>query len=159
MRQTHLIHWKALLMSLAISVGAGAVSARLAGDSMQVYGALASPPLAPPGVVFPIVWTALYLLMGLSAYLVWQAASPWRRTALALYAMQLIVNALWSPVFFGHRAYLIAFVLLVMLLLLLTGMMLVFYKVSKTAAVLQLPYWLWVMFAGYLNLGFYWLNR
>ena len=150
---------KALIISLAISLGAGALSGFLAGDSMGLYQNLEQPPLSPPGWIFPVVWTILYTLMGISAYLIYTSDSPGRNSALRIYAIQLAVNFLWSFIFFNKQMYLLAFIWLVLLWVLILMMIKSFSKINKTAAYLQIPYLIWVTFAGYLNLGVYLLNR
>lgn len=159
MRKALAIKWKPLLGSLLLALGAGLVSAWITGDSRQVYGTLVRPPLAPPAVVFPIVWTALFLLMGVSAHLVYTAAAADKKAALAIYAAQLAVNALWSPIFFKLKLFLFAFIWLVLLWGLVVWMIGRFYQIHKAAAWLQIPYLLWLSFAGYLNWAIYILNR
>lgn len=150
---------KALIVSILISVGVGAAAALLSGNSMDVYQNLVQPPLSPPGWLFPVVWTILYILMGISAYLIYVSDSPYKNSALKIYAAQLAVNFLWTIIFFNLEMYLFAFLWLLLLLVLIILMIRSFAKISKTAAYLQLPYLLWVIFAGYLNLGIYLLNR
>lgn len=150
---------KALIVSILISVGVGAAAALFSGNSMDVYQNLVQPPLSPPGWLFPVVWTILYILMGISAYLIYVSDSPYKNPALKIYAAQLAVNFLWTIIFFNLEMYLFAFLWLLLLLVLIILMIRSFAKISKTAAYLQLPYLLWVIFAGYLNLGIYLLNR
>lgn len=89
----HKINWKALLLSLLISVGSGQLSGLLTSGSMEIYiNDVVKPPLSPPGAVFPIVWTVLFILMGISAYIVYMTISPYRRRAISLYIAQLIFN-------------------------------------------------------------------
>ena len=127
---------------------------------MSDYESLIKPSLSPPGWVFPIVWTILYILMGVSAYLVWTSEKSGKRNiALGAYAVQLALNFIWTIVFFGFDAYLAAFAILVMLWLAILFMILAFYGVNKAAAYLQIPYLLWVTFAGYLNLAIWLLNK
>nr|WP_308415457.1 TspO/MBR family protein [Sporanaerobium hydrogeniformans] len=97
------INWKSLIISLVISLGIGFFAGFLTQNSMEVFEALKKPPLAPPGLVFPIVWTILYSLMGISAYLVYEAEAPQRtkEKALSIYGFQLLFNFLWSIVFFN----------------------------------------------------------
>lgn len=159
MAKTFGVKWKPLLISIVIALGAGALSAWLSGDNMSVYQTLKLPPLAPPGIVFPIVWTVLYILMGISAYLIYQSISENKKSALIVYVIQLFLNALWSPIFFRMEAYLFAFVWLVVLWVFILIMIIKFYPINKTAALLQIPYLLWVTFAGYLNFAIYLLNR
>ncbi len=148
-------------IGIAIPVAVGLLSAFLTKDSMDIYKSIIKPPLAPPGILFPIVWSILYVLMGISSVLVYNADASKRekRQAFLLYALQLIANFFWSILFFNKRLFLASFVLLLVLWLLIIAMISRFYKISKAAAWLQVPYLLWVTFAGYLNLVIYLLNR
>lgn len=116
---------------------------------------LEQPPLSPPGWIFPVVWSVLYLLMGISAAMVRLKGG---REKLWIFWGQLAVNFLWSIFFFGRQWYFFSFAWLVLLFVLVAGMILSFRKVSPKAAALQLPYLLWLAFAGYLNLGVALLN-
>lgn len=142
---------KQLLLSIAIALAAGGLSALLSGDTAGAYAVLPKPSLAPPGFVFPLVWTVLYTLMGVSAYLVFRSDSPQKSKALAVYALQLLVNILWPLFFFRFQAYGFAFAWLLLLLGLVVWMIRLFYSIRPAAALLQLPYLLWLVFAGYLN--------
>ncbi len=153
------ISYKPLLISLAISLGAGGLSALITGNSTQIYPTLNRPPLSPPGVVFPIVWSILYVLLGIAAYLIYITKAEGTRRALTVYGIQLLVNVCWSPLFFRAQAFLPAFMWLVLLWLLIAATLVVFYRIKKAAAALLLPYFIWVTFAGYLNLGIFLLNR
>ena len=152
---------KALIISLLISLGVGALSGFLTKDSMKTFESLVKPALSPPGFIFPIVWTLLFILMGVSAYLVWTSDAPriQKQRALAVYGVQLAINFLWSIIFFNLDAYLFAFVWLLLLWLMIILMIYLFKKISRPAAYLQIPYLLWVSFAGYLNLAIYLLNK
>lgn len=142
---------KALVISLIISLGVGAISGFLTRNSMELYNQLIIPKLAPPGFVFPIVWTILYTLMGISAYLVYISDSPYKRKALLTYAVQLMLNFIWPIIFFNFQLYFPAFFVLLLLLIFILLMIRNFYKVSPIAAYLQIPYLLWSLFAAYLN--------
>lgn len=150
---------KGLIVSILISIGVGALAGLLTRGGMESYYALRQPPLSPPGWLFPIVWTILYILMGISAYLIYRSNSPYRMVALKIYAVQLAVNFFWSIIFFNMEMYLFSFLWLLLLLVLIILMIRIFSKINKTAACLQIPYLIWVIFAGYLNLGIYLLNR
>lgn len=141
------------ILSLAVSCGivwgAAGISYLLTGrTAMEGYSQLRQPPLAPPGWVFPVVWSVLYTLMGVSAWMVWEKHSP---EALRPYGAQLILNVLWTPLFFRLRLYWAAFAVLCALWAAILWMVMAFSRVSRRAAALQLPYLLWVTFAGYLN--------
>lgn len=150
---------KKLLIYLAIPLAVGGLSA-LSGGGMSDYASLNQPPLAPPGWVFPVVWTILYLLMGYAAYRVSESGAPTQqiRQALLVYWLQLAVNFIWSPIFFGLELRLSAFIVLLILWLLICLTIYRFSKLDEKAGDLLLPYILWVTFAGYLNLGVFLLN-
>jgi tryptophan-rich sensory protein len=156
--QVHVIKWKPLLKSVAISLGVGILSGLLTMGGRETYQSITQSALSPPSVVFPIVWTILYILMGISAYIIAQSNSPSKKAALTIYAAQLIVNFFWSIIFFNAQAYLFAFIWLILLWVLIVAMMMSFYTIDRCAALLQIPYLLWVTFAGYLNWQIYILN-
>lgn len=154
------VRFKPLLISLAIPLGVGALAALLTAGSMADYQALNQPPFAPPGWVFPVVWTILYLLMGFASYLVYtsDADALTQRRALRAYAAQLAVNFLWPLVFFRWQMYLAAFFVLLVLWLLIVITIRRFNAARELAGTLLIPYLLWVTYAGYLNYGVYFLN-
>lgn len=154
-----MIKIKPLIISIAISLGVGGLSGFLTGNSRDVYESLVKPPLAPPAWLFGVVWPILFLLMGISAYLVYISDSEDKRRALGIYAVQLMVNFAWSLLFFGIQIYLAAFLWLLLLWVLVVVMTVKFYSINKTAAYLQIPYILWLTFAAYLNLSVYFLNK
>ena len=150
---------KPLAVSLAVSLGTGGLSALLTKDSMEEYAFLDQPPLAPPGWVFPVVWTVLFILMGVAAYLVWIENRPGRSRALWLYGAQLAFNFLWTIIFFNTERRLFALVWLLILWGLILATLLAFRRESDAAWKLLIPYELWVTFAAYLNAGVWYLNR
>ena len=154
------INLKRLIISLLIPLIVGGASALVTGGNMDVYSRINRPPLSPPGIVFPIVWTILFTLMGISLYLVWNKEnySGSKAGAYFWFFAQLFLNFIWSPIFFGAQQYLAAFIILVLLWLCIIAMIISFYKISKPAALLQIPYLIWLIFAGYLNLAIYILN-
>ena len=150
---------KSLIISLLISLAVGGLSALITMGSMDIYKYLDKPAFAPPSIVFPIVWTILFLLMGISSYLIYESDSDDKSKALLIYGIQLLVNFAW-PIFFFVLSYrLIALFIIITLLMLIIIMIIKFYKINKLSAYLQIPYLLWVIFATYLNFGFYILNR
>ena len=149
------IQWKKLLICLAIPLAVGGLAALFSGS---MSGAANQPPLSPPGWVFPVVWTALYLLMGYASYRVLTADEQDTKKALRLYGAQLALNFLWPILFFGFDAYLLAFLVLIGLWVAIFLTIRKFSEIDETAGNLLLPYLLWVTFAGYLNLGVYLLN-
>lgn len=153
-----MIKLKSLLINLLITLGGGAVIAFLTRDSMEVYANVQQPPLAPPGVVFPIVWTILYTLMGISAYMITESNSKLKNKALTVYGVQLFLNFIWPLVFFNGQMFLFAFIILMALWIMVLWMIGLFYKINPISAFLQIPYALWLTFAAYLNLGVYLLN-
>ena len=153
------IQWKPLLFSLLISLGIGTLSGFLIRNNTGFYRTVNRPALSPPGSVFPIVWTILYILMAISAYLVYESNPGCRKPALTVYAVQLAVNFVWPLIFFNLEAYLSAFIVLLLLCVLVLGMIVLFYRCSRPAAFLQIPYFLWLIFAAYLNYGIFILNR
>ncbi|MBE6607465.1 MAG: tryptophan-rich sensory protein [Ruminococcaceae bacterium] len=153
---------KPYLISILTALAVGALAAFLTRDSMQIYGEIKVPPLAPPSILFPIVWTVLYVLMGISAALVYTNREINPKSAdkaLVIYAFNLILNFAWSIIFFRFRAFFAAFICLMALLITIIKMISSFYKINKLSAYLQIPYLLWVAFAGYLNFGIWFLNR
>ena len=115
------------------------------------------PPLSPPGVVFPIIWTILFIIMGISIY----RANNNKDNSFnpnIIYFTQLIVNALWTPIFFGLNAYLFAFIWIILLIILVIYMVYKFYYIDHLSAYLNIPYIIWLLFASYLNLFIYILN-
>ena len=154
------INKRLLFICIAIPLIVGAVAALLTRNSMEQFGALIQPPLAPPAWLFPIAWTILYTLMGLSSYLILTADASLdeKKGAIQLYAYQLIVNFLWPTFFFNFEWYFFAFLWLVLLWVLVLLMIIKFRDISKFAAYLNIPYLIWLTFAGYLNLGIWILN-
>ncbi len=149
---------KPLVISLAVSLGTGGLSALLTRDAMKEFATLDQPPLSPPGWLFPVVWTVLFILMGIAAYLIWVENAPDRKTALWLYGVQLAFNFLWTIIFFNteRRGFALGWLVILWVLILVTTVR--FWKQSPTAGKLLIPYILWVTFAGYLNAGVWYLN-
>ncbi len=152
------INWKALIFFLAVPLGVGVLAGLINRGGMNDFAAINQPPLSPPAWVFPAVWTVLYLLMGYSSYLVYIEKDPRGKQALVLYAAQLFVNFLWPLLFFTLKLRLTAFFWLVLLWVLVYLTIRYFSAISEKAGDLLLPYILWLTFAGYLNLGVYFLN-
>lgn len=124
---------------------------------METFEMVNKPPLSPPGWLFPVVWTILYVLMGIASYLVLTSGKP-DDIALKAYGIQLAVNFMWPILFFNLNLYLFSFIWLVALWLLVYQTIRLFWSASKTTGALMIPYLLWITFAGYLNLGIYFLN-
>ena len=138
----------------------GIASSILTRDMMLEYGNLNKPFLAPPTVLFPIAWTILYILMGIGAALIYskEEYNQYRSTGLTLHIVQLILNFFWSIIFFNMGQYVFAFIWLVILWLVVLSMLMNYKKISKTAFFLNIPYIVWLTFAGYLNLAVAILN-
>jgi tryptophan-rich sensory protein len=147
-----------LIIFILIPLAIGLVSGILTRNSMSMYNTLNQPALSPPGWVFPVVWTILYILMGVSSYLIATSPSQKKQEALLLYAIQLFLNFIWSPIFFGLGNYFLAFLVLLLLWYVIVKMIRAFFRIDPTAALLQIPYLLWITFAGYLNLAIIFLN-
>ncbi len=153
--------YKPYIISSAIALAVGGLSALLTKDNMNIYEDIVAPPLAPPAFLFPIVWSILYVLMGISSALVYvnRGLNPEKaKNALTFYAISLFFNFFWSILFFNFRTFLASFIWLLILWILILICIIKFYPFSKTASYLLIPYFLWVLFALYLNLAIYVLN-
>lgn len=146
---------------ILLSEAVGLLAGWLTRDSVAIYSQqIVQPPFSPPAVVFPIVWTVLYALMGVGAARVsLSEKSAQRDTALNIFIIQLIVNFFWSLFFFNAQAFGFAYLWLILLVVLVALMVFAFWRVDPLAGILQIPYLLWVIFASYLNLGVWLLNR
>ena len=151
--------YKYLIISILISLGVGGLSALITGGDMDTYKQLSKPPLSPPSVLFPIVWTILFILMGISAYMVYVSKDRDKDSALTVYVIQLIINFFWSIIFFSLKLRLFAFIWIILLLVLIIIMIVKFYRISKLAGLLQIPYLIWTCYATYLTIAIYILNR
>lgn len=151
-----------LIVSIAVAELAGVVGAIFSIPSIPTwYANLVKPAISLPNSIFAPVWTTLYTLMGIAAFLVWNKGSdrPDVRKALSVFGFQLVINAIWSFVFFGLRDLAWAFAVIVILWLAIVWTMSLFSKISKPAFYLLVPYILWVSFAAYLNFSLWMLNR
>lgn len=151
---------KQFLICLAVPLLVGGLSALITRTGMDTFETINKPPLSPPGWLFPVVWTVLFILMGIASYLVLTSGKPQGEInrALTVYGVQLIFNFFWSIFFFNFSLYLFSFIWLVLLWLLILTTAVLFYRISKPAGYLMVPYILWVAFAGYLNFQLYLLN-
>ena len=150
-----MIKLKSLVISILIPLLVGGAAGFLTMNSMGAYKSLDKPMLSPPAILFPIAWTILYILMGISSYIIYESDSALKNKAITVYAVQLFFNFIWPFIFFNAGMYLLAFIWLILLWILVLWMISLFYKLSPTAAYLQIPYILWLTFAAYLNLGVY----
>ena len=153
-------NWRAYAFWIVLTEAVGALAGWLTREGTVLYRTgITKPPLSPPAIVFPIVWTILYALMGVSAARIsLQEPSVARSGSLHLYVIQLIVNFFWSLIFFNLQAFGGALIWLIALWVLILWMILSFRKLDPLAAWLQVPYLAWVTFAGYLNAGVWLLN-
>ncbi len=147
------------MIAILIPLAVGGVGAFFTMKGLPFYMTQKKPWFAPPELLFPIVWSILYILMGVGSALVCLSQSPKKAPALRLYGTQLAVNLLWSVIFFALHWYLLAFFWLLLLIALILNMIQAFREVNKTAANLQIPYLLWCLFAAILNFSVYFLNR
>lgn len=148
-----------LIFSIALPLAAGVLSALISKNGILNYSITVNkPPLTPPNLLFPIVWSVLYLLMGISFYIVISSTKADKKNAVKAYLLQLFFNFFWTPVFFNSKMYLLAFVWLICLIASILAMIKEFGKISPKAARLQIPYLLWCCFAAYLNFGVFLLN-
>ena len=153
--------WK-LVVSIVACLAAGAIGSIFTRSAISTwYATLEKPPFSPPNWLFAPVWTLLYILMGIAAFLVWRKGLGNRRvrSALIVFLIQLILYTLWSVVFFGLESPLFGLVIISVLWVVILVTVIQFYKISRAASVLLWPYLLWVTFAAVLNYSIWLLNR
>lgn len=153
--------YKSYILSSLIALAVGVLSALLTMENMNL-SFLKQPPLSPPAFLFPIVWSILYILMGVSSAKIFNARkdSPEAvRNALSTYASSLVVNFAWSIIFFNFGAFFIAFIWIMLLEFLIIKTIKQYLTIDRKAAMLQIPYAVWVAFAGYLTLAISILNK
>jgi tryptophan-rich sensory protein len=147
---------------ILVSLLAGGLGAFFTASSVKTwYATLNRPSFSPPDWLFGPVWTTLYIMMGIAAGLLWQQgiASPAVKAAIIAFAVQLALNAIWSPLFFGQHSPLFGLIDIILLWLAIVVTIILFWQVHRTAALLLVPYFLWVSFATILNLRLWQLNR
>jgi len=149
-----------LAISIIIPLAVGFISSFFTRDSIPTwYNTLVKPALSPPNWIFFPVWTLLYVMMGVSLYLVWRKGfNNKTKTAIYIFSAQLLLNFLWTFLFFGLKSMLPAFVEIVVLWVMILITIVRFYRISKEAAYLLIPYIIWVSFASYLNLATFLVN-
>ena len=135
---------KKLLFYILITLGIGSLPALFV--KFDTYKNFVKPPLSPPGVLFPIVWTILFILMGISIYRIVMTKDFGIDSLKILYFVQLFVNALWTPIFFGLNAFLFAFIWLLFLLSIVIIMTIKFHYIDKVSVYLLIPYIIWLVF-------------
>jgi tryptophan-rich sensory protein len=160
MQLVHNINYKKLAISCGISLGVGALSSIISMFGKDNFEKVVKPPLNPPDWLFPIVWTILFILMGISSYLIYVSNNEEenKTKALSIYGAQLLVNFFWPILFFNFSAYLFSSIWILLLLGLIVAMIVSFYKIDKVAGILQVPYLIWVAFATYLTIAICVLN-
>ena len=147
-----MIKIKNYIISLIISIGIGQISGFLTKNASKNFSSnFNQSALTPPDWVFPVVWVILFFLMGISATLVYESDCKYKKYGLLIYGVQLVFNFLWSMFFFLGEQFVLSFGWLTILILMVLGMILLFYKCNKTASYLQIPYLVWLLFALYLN--------
>lgn len=147
------LYFKSIIFPIIIGALVGLIISR----SID-YNYLQKPPLSPPSIVFPIIWTIIYFLMGIS-YAILKSNNLVDKSTKVIYYLQLFFNALWSIIFFTFKLRLFAFIWIIVLAVLVIIMIIEFYKKNRTAGIIQIPYLLWILFASYLNLAVYLLNK
>ena len=148
---------KDLAISITIPLLVGLIGS-LIGNSNMGFNLIQKPSFTPPGVLFPVIWTILYILMGISSFLIYNSKNINTKNSLRIYALQLLVNMLWTFFFFNLKWYLFSFLWIILLILLVSIMIYKFTKINKTAAYLQIPYLIWLIFAAILNFSIFLLN-
>ena len=157
--------WR-IALAIAVPLCGGFIISLFTRDAMSKFGSFNQPPLAPPAWLFPVAWTALYVLMGLSSYFIWKKGYDSRKaadksaskTALIIYGIQLVFNFVWTPLFFSLGWYWPAFAWLLVMWALIIVLMMKAYRISRPAFWMLLPYIIWCTFAAYLNCGIAILN-
>lgn len=152
------IDYKSLIINIIIPLSAGALGVLLGGN-MQDYALINKPNISPSPIVFPIVWIILYILLGISSYIIKKTNDITSQDAFIIYALNLFVNTTWTLFFFRLKWYLFAFIWIIILIILTIILIYKYYKINKTAAYLQIPYLLWLIFASILNISIYILNK
>ena len=143
---------------IAIPLLIGGLSALITMGNMQLFDSINKPPLAPPKWLFPVVWTILYIMMGIASYFLYKADSEEGREALVLYGIQLFFNFWWSIIFFNLKAYWFAAIWLFTMWIIILILLIKSKKIDERSFWLLLPYFLWTTFAFYLNVGIAILN-
>lgn len=151
--------WIKLVVSVVICLGAGFIGSFSTASNIPVwYSGLVKPSFNPPNWLFGPVWTVLYIMMGVSFFLVWKSTAEKKTSAILVFIVQLMLNTLWTLIFFGMKQVFLAFIEIAILWLLILLTIILFMRISRTAAYLLLPYLLWVSFASVLNFMIYKLN-
>ena len=147
------INYKKLIIYILIPLILGSIVGLLTSGN---YEDLITPNFTPPKVLFPIVWSILYILMGISRYLIDNKNN--NTSAIKTYRIQLIINLLWPILFFSFKLFFFSFIWIILLIIFVIIMIIKFYKLSKTSSLLEIPYLLWIIFASILNFAIYQIN-
>lgn len=152
-----MIKIKSLIINILIPNAIGFISAILGKVSTEI-NMFNKPSWTPPGIVFPIVWTILYILMGISSYLVYESNDVDKKESLIVYGINIIINGLWSILFFRLKLFLLSFLTIIVLIILTVIMIIKYYRINKAAGLLQIPYLIWLLVALALSYSVYLLN-
>lgn len=154
------INWKLLVICIAVPLAVGFLSSFLTRGGTRLFETIQKPVISPPAWLFPVVWTILYTLMGISSYLILTSNAEKEKIteAISVYAYQLTVNFLWPTLFFSFQWFFVSFLWIVLLIFLVAAMIRKFYEIRKLSAYLNIPYLVWLCFAAYLNLAIWWMN-
>ena len=152
---------KLFIVCLGLPLFVGGLAGLITNNSMTIFQTLNQPPLSPPGFIFPIVWTILYVLMGIASYLVLSSENNTKlvTTSLKFYLAQLGGNFIWPILFFSFELYLFSFIWILFLIFLVIRTTVLFAQISKPSVYFMIPYLIWLVFAAYLNLAVYLFNR
>ena len=150
---------KILIINIIIPLLVGFLAFLLTREGINNYSNILKPNFAPPKFLFPIVWTILYILMGISSYRIYNSMACYKNTCLIIYGLSLILNFLWPIIFFMFNSFLFAFVFIIFLTIVVLYIIICYYGIDKIAARLQIPYLVWLIFASILNFSIYFLNR
>ena len=151
------IDYKKLAINIVVPLALGAIVGFITGANGS-YESFVKPSFAPPAILFPIVWSILYILLGVSSYLIGKSNDKNSENALSTYYTHLVINLIWSFLFFTFKWYLFSFLWIILMLVSLVVMMKKYYVIDKTSAHIQIPYLLWLIFAGILNFSIFLLN-
>ena len=156
--------WR-IVLCIAVPLGGGIIISLLTRDTMEKFGMFKQPPLAPPAWLFPVAWTILYVLMGVASYLIYakyrdgkKTEKPIAKAALIVYGVQLLLNFIWTPLFFTGGLYWVAFAVLMLMWVAEIALLILTFKISRPAFWCLIPYLIWTTFAAYLNIGIAVLN-
>ena len=152
------INIKRLIVSVLIPLVLGGIVGFITSPT-DAYKEMIQPNFAPPGILFPIVWSILYIIMGITSYIVLESNNYDKDDAILIYIIQLVVNLLWCFLLFTFKWYLFSFIWILFLIALVLSMIRKFYRINKVSGYLNIPYLIWLIFASVLNLSIYFLNR